>query len=222
MMNKTVKDILKNSLLACVGLFAFAFGVYLTIQADIGVAPWDAFDLGLSSTFGIKYGTASIIVSFVIVAIDILLKEQIGIGMFLDAVLVGKSVDFFNWLGLVPKQDKIVFSLLIMAAGLFIMGFSQFLYMKASLGCGPRDTLLVGLKRRTKKIPIGLISVCILAVVTLIGYLLGGPIGIGTVICALLTGPVMQLDFRIVRFDPTALKHQNIIESVKVILHKQS
>ncbi|MCQ2461799.1 MAG: hypothetical protein MJ177_00150 [Clostridia bacterium] len=211
---------MKNSLLAAFGLFLFAFGVYLTIQADIGVAPWDAFNLGLSSTFGIKYGTASIIVSFVIVVIDVLLKEQIGIGMFLDAVLVGKSVDFFSWTGLVSKQEKLVFSLPVMAAGIIIMGFSQFLYMKASLGCGPRDTLLVGLKRRAKKIPIGLISVCILAIVTLAGYLLGGSIGIGTVICALLTGPVMQLDFKIVKFDPTVLKHQNIIESFKVFVHR--
>ncbi len=219
-MNTTAKDIFKNSLLAALGLMLFAAGVYLTIQANIGVAPWDAFNLGLSSTFGIKYGTASIIVSLVLVAFDAALKEKIGIGMFLDSILVGKTVDLLNFIDPVPKQTKILPSLICLAAGMVIMGFSQFLYMKAGLGCGPRDTMLVGLKRRTKKIPIGVISIIILAAVTLSGWLLGGPIGIGTLICAFLEGPIMQLDFKIVKFEPTLVKHQDIITSFKVIFGK--
>ena len=217
-MNQTGKDILKHAVLAAAGLFLFAFGVYLTIQANIGVAPWDAFNLGLSATFGVTYGTASIIVSLLIVAIDLMLREQIGIGMLLDAILVGKFVDLLNWLDLVPLQEKLPFSILVMTVGMFIMGFSQYLYMKAALGCGPRDTLLVGLKRRTAKIPIGIISVCLLAAVTLVGWLLGGPIGIGTLICAFLEGPIMQLDFRIVKFDPTGIAHQDIITSLRILL----
>lgn len=216
-MNKTPKEVLLNSLLATAGLFLFAVGVYLTIQANIGVAPWDSFNLGLSKTFGIKYGTASIIVSLIIVCVDVALREQIGIGMLLDAILVGKFVDLLNYIGLVQKQEKIVLSLLCMLGGMVIMGFSQYLYMKASLGCGPRDTLLVGLARRTSKIPIGVISIMILATVTLCGWLLGGPIGIGTLICAFLIGPIMQMDFKIVGFDATGIRHQNIIDSAKVL-----
>lgn len=219
-MNNNAKGILKNTFLAAFGLFLFAFGAYLTIQANIGVAPWDAFNLGLASTFNIKYGTASIIVSLVIVLIDILLKEKIGIGMFLDAILVGKFVDLFNFIGLVPLMKNIFSGLGVMFIGMFIMGFSQFLYMKAGLGCGPRDTLLVGLKRKSKKIPIGVISIFILATVTLIGALLGGKIGIGTLIAAFLEGPIMQLDFRIVRFDATAISHQGIIDSFKTVFKK--
>ncbi len=216
-MNNSFKDILKNSLLAVAGLFLFGFGVHLTIQANIGAAPWDAFALGLSSTIGIKYGTASVIISLILIVVDILLREKIGIGMFLDAITVGKTVDLFDWLGWIPKQENIFSGILIMLGGLVIMGFAQYMYMKASLGCGPRDTLLVGLKRRTKKIPIGVISIMILAVVTFAGWLLGGPIGIGTIICAFLEGPVMQLDFRIVKFEPTEIKHQGIIESFRII-----
>lgn len=216
-MNLTRKSILLNALLASAGLFLFAFGTYLTIQADIGVAPWDAFNLGLSNTFGIKYGTASIAVSLVIVVIDVLIREKIGISMLLDAILVGKFVDLFNYLNLVPKQTRMLTSVTIMLIGMIIMGFSQAMYMKASLGSGPRDSLLVGLKRRTDRIPIGVISVIILAAVTLIGWSLGGPIGVGTLICAALVGPIMQLDFRIIRFDPTAVEHQNIIESIRIL-----
>lgn len=216
-MNRTRKSVLLNTSLAAAGLFFFAFGVYLTIQADIGVAPWDVFNLGLSNTFGITYGNASIAVSLIIVVIDVLIREKIGIGMLLDAILVGKFVDLFNFFDLVPKQGRLLMSLLVMCAGMIIMGFSQVMYMKAALGCGPRDSLLVGLKRRTDKIPIGIISVAIMATVTLAGWLLGGPVGTGTLICAALEGPIMQLDFRIAGFDATAVRHQNIIQSMKIL-----
>lgn len=220
-LNKTAGSVLLNSLRAALGLFLFGFGVYLTIQANIGVGPWDAFNLGLSGTFGIKYGTASIIVSLIILTIDIILREPIGIGMFLDAFVVGKTVDFFNWLDIIPMQQSYLTGLPMMLAGLVIMGFSQYLYMSAALGCGPRDTLLVALARRMSKIPIGVISIVMLAIVTFVGWRLGGPIGIGTLICAFLTGPIMQLDFKIVRFVATDVEHQNIGQSVKVLLGKK-
>lgn len=220
-MNGNGKDILKNSITAAAGLFIFGFGVYLTIQAGIGAAPWDAFNLGLSKVTGISYGTASITVSFVILFIDMLLREKIGIGMILDAVIVGKAVDLFNYLDLVKTPEDLFLSVVIMTAGMFIMGFSQVIYMKTGLGCGPRDSMLVGLKRRLAKIPIGIVSVAILTAVTLIGWLLGGPIGIGTLICAFLEGPVMQLDFRIAKFDPTAVSHQDILTSLKVLTGRQ-
>lgn len=216
-MNNTANDILKSAATAVAGLFVFASGVYLTIQANIGAAPWDAFSLGLSSTLGIKYGTASIIVSLIIVTIDIIMRERIGLGMLLDALLVGKFVDLLNFLELLPPQTKTAASLAAMAVGLVIMGFGQYLHMKAGLGCGPRDCMLVGLKRRAKRIPIGVISVFILAAATLAGWLLGGPIGVGTLICAFLTGPIMQLDFRIMRFEPTEIEHQNIASSIRIL-----
>ena len=216
--NKTPKDVIKNSILAAFGLFIFGFGVYLTIQANLGAAPWDTFSLGLSKTLGIKYGTASISISFVIILIDILMKEKIGIGMFLDAIVVGKTVDFFNWLDLVKPQTSLPLCLVTIILGLAIMGFAQYIYMKAELGCGPRDTVAVGLKRRLEKVPIGVIVIGMLSVATCMGWILGGPIGIGTIICAALTGPLMQLAFRIVGFVPTAIEHQSIIDSFRILL----
>ena len=97
-----------NLLIAGVSLFVNGFGVYLTMHASIGAAPWDVFNLGLSKTLGIIYGTASISVSVLVIVIDILLKEPIGLAMLLDAVVVGKSVDFFNWLDIVPVPETLV------------------------------------------------------------------------------------------------------------------
>ena len=214
--NRTAGAIVLNAFLAAVSLFANGFGVYLTIQANIGAGPWDVLNLGVSKTLGILYGTASIAISCTILIIDILLKEPIGIAMFIDAVVVGKAVDFFNHIHAVPPASSLLTGIPVMIAGLFIMGYTQFTYMSASLGCGPRDTLLVGLAKRVKRVPIGAVSIALLSLATFIGWLLGGPVGIGTLICAFCTGPIMQLAFRTVRFDATSIKHQRMTDSVRV------
>ena len=220
-MNQTPLEILKNSLLAAFGLFCFGVGVYLTIQANIGVAPWDAFCIGLSQKLGILYGTASIMISLTIVIIDLLLKERIGIGMILDAIVVGKAVDFCNWLNPVPTLQNPFAGVLLMLAGLFVMGFSQFIYMKAALTCGPRDSMLVALGKRLPRVPLGVISIGILVIVLAIGWLLGGPIGIGTVISTFCMGPMMQLAFALVKFDATKVQHQDLLQSFRVLFSKK-
>lgn len=214
--NRTPRAILLNMLLAAASLFVNGFGVYLTIQANIGAAPWDVLNLGLSKSLGILYGNASIAVSLTILAIDILLKEPIGIAMFIDAIVVGKAVDFFNHLHPVPPCHSLLTGVPMLIVGLFILSYTQYAYMIASLGCGPRDTLLVGLAKRAKRLPIGVVSIALLSAATLIGWLLGGPVGIGTLLCAFGTGPVMQLAFRTVRFDATGIRHQRLRDSVKV------
>lgn len=206
---------------AAAALFVNGLGVYLTIHANIGAGPWDVLNLGLSGTFGILYGTASISVSVSILIIDILMKEPIGIAMFIDAVVVGKAVDFFNYINIVPVPHTLAGSILMIVIGLTIMGYTQYFYMKAALGCGPRDTLLVGLSRRMKKIPIGVISIGLLSLATLTGYLLGGPVGIGTIICAFCSGPIMQAAFHTVHFDATGISHQRIAESLGVLIKGQ-
>lgn len=216
--NRTPGTILLNMLIAAASLFVNGFGVYLTIQANIGAGPWDVLNIGLSRSLGILYGTASIAVSLSILLIDILLREPIGIAMFIDAVVVGKSVDFFNWIHAVPACQSLWTGIPVMAAGLFILAYTQYTYMIASLGCGPRDTLLVGLAKRVKRVPIGAVSIALLSTATLAGWLLGGPVGIGTLLCAFGTGPIMQLAFTTVRFDATGIRHQRLMDSMKVMM----
>ena len=214
--NRTAGAILLNMLMAAASLFVNGFGIYLTIQANIGAAPWDVLNLGISKTFGILYGNASVLISMSILLIDILMGEPIGIAMFIDAIVVGKSVDFFNWIHAVPPCRSLVSGIPMMLLGLVILAYTQFGYMAASLGCGPRDTLLVGLAKRLKRLPIGLTSIALLSTATLIGWLLGGPVGIGTLICAFCSGPIMQLAFTSVRFDATRVRHQRLRDSLRV------
>ena len=145
--NRNIASIALNMLIAAVSLFVNGFGIYLTIQANLGAAPWDVLNLGVSKTLGILYGSASIAISLTILVIDILLKEPIGIAMFIDAIVVGKAVDFFNWTHLVPACKSPMTGIPVMLAGLVILAYTQYTYMIASLGCGPRDTLLVGLEK---------------------------------------------------------------------------
>lgn len=215
--NQTIRAIAINAVIAAVSLFINGFGIYLTMLAGIGAAPWDVFNLGLSKTLGILYGTASIAVSVTILIIDIILREPIGFAMVIDAIVVGKSVDFFNYMNLLKTPDTLVGKIALLIFGMFIIGYTQLFYMKASLGCGPRDTLLVGIKKRVAKIPIGVIGIAILGTATLIGYLLGGPVGIGTILCAALQGPIMQFAFFTLHFDATKINHQNFISSFGVI-----
>lgn len=213
MKNKISSNITRNSLIATLGLMLFGLGVHLTIQADIGVAPWDALNLGLSKTFGILYGTASVIVSFAIIAVDLLLREPIGIGTVLDAVVVGKTVDLLNWLGIIPSvEDNLPVSVAVMLTGLFIMGLGQVVYMKAGLCCGPRDSLMLAINRRLKKLPVGAVSVLMMLIVLIVGWRLGGPIGIGTIICTFGIGIMMQLAFVVTRFEPKDVKHTGFAE----------
>ena len=218
MKNDTVSDIIKHSVMAAMGLMLFGFGVHLTIQANIGVAPWHTLNLGLSKTFGILYGTASVAVSFTIIAIDLMLRERIGIGTVLDAMVVGKTVDLLNWIGIVPAiEGNLPVSIAVMLIGLFIMGLAQVIYMKAGLCCGPRDALMLAINRRLKRLPVGAVSVLMMVIVLFAGWRLGGPVGIGTIICTFGIGALMQLAFVVTRFEPKDVEHQGFVESWKVL-----
>lgn len=219
-MNQSRFDIFKNSIAATFGLMLFAVGTYLIIQANIGVDPWDAFSLGLAKQWGILYGDASIIISFAVIGVDLLLKEKIGIGTVLDAIVVGKTVDLLNWIDLVPPQENLWAGIAMLMVGFLIAGFSQYMYMKAGLSCGPRDAMQVAIARRLHKIPIGGVNVIILAVVLVVGWQLGGPIGIGTIISPFAAGGMQQLAFNLMKFEPKTVQHQDFIESFKILFGK--
>lgn len=220
-MNNTRLDILKNSLLATAGLMLFAVGAYMIIQANIGVNPWDTFCIGLSKKLGILYGTSSIIISFSVIALDLLLREKIGLGTILDALVVGKTVDLLNWLNIIPKQENVVIGVVMLLVGCFIAGFSQYLYMKAGLSCGPRDGFQIAIGRRLHMIPIGGVNAIILSVVLVIGWLLDGPIGVGTLMAPFVMGFMQQFAFNLMKFEPKDVVHQDLIGSARILFGKE-
>ena len=198
------------------GLLVFAFGVHLTIFANIGLAPWDCLGMGLSYHSPLNYGLSMTVMSVLILLIDLCLHERIGFGTIIDALLTGNFVQMFNDLNPFPKNRMIWSGIAIMTVGFVFMALGMFLYMRAAQCCGPRDSLLVGLGKRMPRIPIGVVQIILLASALLAGWLLGGPVGIGTLICAFCAGPIMQLAFRTVRFDATGVRHQRLKDSFKV------
>lgn len=198
------------------GLAAFAFGVYLTISANIGLAPWDTFSMGISYHTPLTYGAAHIVTSCMIVAIDLLMREKIGYGTILDAFLVGLFVDLYGRLKLVPEQSNVLLGIAVMIAGLFIMSLGQYFYMSAGLSCGPRDAFLVALGKRFSKIPIGVVNTIILSVVLFGGWIMGAPIGIGTVVATFGIGASMQVVFKLLRFEPRSVAHQSVLETTRI------
>ena len=208
--------ILLQLLKTAFGLALFAFGVYLTISANIGLAPWDSFSMGISYHTPLTYGMAHIVTSLVIVGIDLLMREKIGYGTLLDAVLVGLFVDLYGRLKLVPVLSSVPLGIAVMLIGLVIMSLGQFFYMSAGLSCGPRDAFLVGLGKRVPKCPIGVVNTIILCVVLCGGWIMGAPIGIGTVVATFGIGASMQAVFRLLKFEPRRVTHQSLLETTRL------
>lgn len=206
----------------CFGLFFYGFGVYATIRANIGVGPLDTLKIGLADTLGLRYGIVSISVSFIMILIDFLLKENIGFGTFFDAIIVGKTVDLFNRINLIPNDLNYFVRIIIMLIGLTIMGFAQVLYMNSAIGCGPKDSLMLALGRRLKHIPIGAVNGLIALIAITLGALLRGPIGIGTIIYMVSEGALMQFAFKLTSFNATIIVHQNLVESIRMLKSEKS
>lgn len=188
------------------GLLLFAFGIFATLQANIGAAPWDAFHQGLALKMNLTFGQASIIVGATIVVINIFFKEKIGIGTLLNILIIGLLIDLFYQINLLPKMTHLASGIGLMVLGMVIIAFATYYYIDAGLGIGPRDGLMVIMVKLTNK-PVGLIRLLIESSVLLVGYLLGGQVGIGTIILALGMGPIIQIVFGLLNFKIEHVKH---------------
>lgn len=213
------KTIILEWIRIIIGLFIFSFGVHLTIFANIGLAPWDCLGMGLSHHLPLNYGICMTLVSVTILFIDLLLKEKIGYGTIIDALFTGNFVQFFNSVNPFPLNKSLAAGIAIMLVGFVFMALGMAVYMKCAQCCGPRDSLLVGLGKRMPRLPIGLVEVLLWAFVLLAGWLLGGPVGIGTVISTFGAGLVMQLVYYIIRFEPRNLRHRGVVEVSRLLLN---
>ena len=200
------------------GLAVFAFGVHLTIYANIGLAPWDCLGMGISNHTVLSYGLAMTIMSFVILLIDLLIRERIGYGTIIDALLTGNLVQLYNNINPLPENHSMWIGIAAMLTGFVVMALGMWIYMRAAQCCGPRDALLVGIGKRMSAIPIGVVEIILWAVVLLAGWLLGGPIGIGTLISTFGAGAVMQLVDTFLHFEPRGIDHRGVAEVTRELL----
>ena len=201
---------IKNILQMICGFFIFALGIMLTVKADFGLAPWDVFHISLSEKAHLTFGTIVIIVGTLIIIVNWLFKEKIGVGTIFNVFMIGWFIDIINYFNFIPTPQSYIIKLIMIIAGLFVMGIGSYFYLSTGLGTGPRDGLMIIIAKLSKK-PIGFGRTIIEVSVLIIGYFLGSKVGIGTVIMALFTGIIIQTVFRIFKFNPKKIEHKYLV-----------
>lgn len=197
------------------GLILYAIGLLLSINANIGLAPWDAFSIGISRITGISYGNVSILTGIVIlIVVVVFLKEKIGLATILNTILIGIFVDIMQSFNIIPYMTNFILGILMLLVGQVIICLATYFYISPGLGCGPRDTLMVALGKRLPNVPIGAIRGSIEGTVLVIGWLLGAKVGLGTIIAVFGIGFIMQITFKLLNFDVRGVVHESVIETI--------
>ena len=172
-----------------VGLWLYGFAMALFIRSGLGLDPWDVFHAGLQRWLGWSFGTVVIVVGFAVLLLWIPLRQWPGLGTIANAVVIGIATD--ATLAIVPPASGWPASWGLLVGGLVVNGLAGGLYIGSQLGPGPRDGLMTGLARRTGW-SLRLVRTGLELTVLAVGWLLGGTVGIGTVLYALTIGPLVQ------------------------------
>ncbi|HEX3032757.1 MAG TPA: hypothetical protein VHS59_11025 [Bacillota bacterium] len=199
------------------GLFLYALGIVLTINANLGLSPWDVFHQGLGRVAGLTMGQASIIVGLVLVVVNVALGERIGWGTLGNMVFIGLFLDFLMLNHYVPACHNWLSGTVMMLSGLYVIGIATYFYLAAELGAGPRDGLMVALTKKTGK-SVRLIRNSIELSVLVVGYFLGGYVGIGTVVMAVVIGYFVQFNLKLFKFDVNSIQHRFIDDDIRYVM----
>jgi uncharacterized membrane protein YczE len=170
-----------------IGLGLYGLSSSLLVIGGNGLVPWDVLHQGLEEQTGIPIGTWSIIVGLVVLLLWIPLREKPGLGTLCNAIVIGGTMDIV--LGFVPDAQGTTLRWACTLGGVLLNGAATGLYIGAGLGPGPRDGLMTGLARRTGR-SLRLVRTAIEAIVLILGWLLGGTVGLGTVVYLVAIGPL--------------------------------
>ncbi len=172
-----------------VGLLLYGVTLAMIIRGTLGNAPWDVLHQGLAGHLPISIGTAVIAVSLLVLLLWIPLREMPGLGTIANSFLVGLSADAA--LAVIAPSDELWVRVLLTVLGVLLNAVATAMYIGSQFGPGPRDGLMTGLHRRTG-LSIGLVRTGLEVTVVLAGWLLGGVLGLGTVLYAVAIGPLVQ------------------------------
>ncbi|MBR2088325.1 MAG: hypothetical protein IJ906_14600, partial [Oscillospiraceae bacterium] len=170
--------------------------------------------MGIANHTPLTYGSVMAMIGVAAIIIQLLMKERIGFATIFDALLTGNLVQWFLSGSTYLRSQSLGLNICFMLAGFLLISVGTWVYMRAEMGCGPKDGLLIAIGKRLPKIPIGVVEILLWAVVTVFGYILGGTVGIGTVISTFGAGTVMHLFYSSVHFEPRKLHHRSILETL--------
>jgi uncharacterized protein len=188
------------------GLFLCASGIVAFLEAELGLPPWDVLHQGLAEQTPLSFGAANLAVSVVVLAASALLGARIGLGTVLNALLIGTFVIGLTAIEAVDElsDSSLGGRVVLMGAALALFGVGSALYIGADMGAGPRDSLMVVASQRLG-VRLGVSRTAIELVALVAGVVLGGTVGIGTLVFALGIGPAVELSFRALARSPLAV-----------------
>ena len=180
-----------------IGFALFGLAINILVRANFGLDSWDVLQMALTYHLPITLGESSIAVAFVIVLTDVILKEPLGWGTLANMVFIGVWIDLLKpYVPTVPLEMPIQIAYLLL--GTLIMGFATAIYIGVDAGAGPRDTLMLALSR-LGRVSLRVARASLEIAVVFVGWLLGGPAWVGTLIAALAIGPAVQFAFRVLK-----------------------
>ena len=174
---------------AVTGITMIGIGVAFNYMANLGLGPWGVLHDGISKTISITYGQAGILTSLISLLLWIPLKQKPGIATIFDAFWIGLTADFI--INIIPDAHSLLFQIIYLITGITLIGLGTAIYVGGDLGAGPRDGIMVGLENLGLKI--GTARTLLEFVAFSIGFLLGGKIGIASIIIVLSIGRVLQV-----------------------------
>jgi uncharacterized membrane protein YczE len=188
------------------GLFVFAIGIVCFYEARLGLSPWDVLNQGVAKHTPLSFGEANICVGVTVLALAALLGARIGLGTVANATLVGTFVDQLLRIGWVTDRahDSTAVHIGLVLAGTALMGLATALYIGATFGAGPRDSLMLVLSLRTHA-RIGIVRGLLEAAALAAGFALGGKVGLATLFYVVAIGPAVEASFALFDRSPLTL-----------------
>lgn len=207
----TYKTYLKKILQLTLTYFMIALAIVLTLHSNLGVSPWDVFHLGIANRTSLTIGQASQIVSLMVILTGFVIREIPGVGTILNMYLIGYFIDKIIEYNIIPLAHNPIIQFTMLFSGMYILGWGVYFYLSVELGSGPRDALMVGLVKKTKK-PVWIIRMGLEGFILLIGYLLGGFVGIGTLLTVFFMGSIIQHRFKMGKKNLADISHRTFVD----------
>ncbi len=193
------------------GFFLFALATLLAFYSKLGMSPWDVFHMGIVNYSIFSLGQTSQIVGFIVIILSVFLGVLPGVGSIFNMIFIGAFIDLINNTGILKTPGSLVGQIVMLISAILIMGIATYFYLQVQLGAGPRDGLMEGLVIRLNK-PVWLIRGSIEITALIIGFFLGGPVGIGTLLLAVAIGPSVEFAFKLGKYDSKKAQHMNLID----------
>jgi uncharacterized membrane protein YczE len=183
-----------------IGFLLYGLALALVIRANLGTTTWLVFEIALADIFKISIGQMTVYIGFSVLILALTMREKVGWGTLANILSIGPWLDLSLWL--IPDvKGNLPLQIIFFLAGVLIQGIASAVYIGVDAGAGPRDSMMLAL-HRTTGMSIRLARGIIEVTVVFIGWLLGGPLGVGTVVFALLIGPSVQWAFKLFNVKP--------------------